>query len=166
MMRHAIVLTLGFVLGLACSLAEELEGAACNGEADCEKSQSCVRTLHQQMGGGAGSCSSKGGCVEGEQPGCTCAERACNYELTPTNHPTELDENNAPECYCCPNTVCDTDQAPAIVDLDNGSARCLCCPICDTGEMLRLEDDGDVAEPCECVPDPEAATGSGSGSST
>lgn len=162
-MRHAIVLTLGFVLGLACSLADELEGAACNGEGDCENSQTCVRTLHQEQLGGAGSCSSSSTCVEGEQPGCACAERTCgNYELLPTNHATELDENNAPRCFCCPSTVCEDDQTPVIVDLaDDGSAQCLCCPICDTGMILELEEDGDVAEPCNCVPDPAAATGSG-----
>jgi hypothetical protein len=170
-MRHSIVLTLGFLLGLACSLAEELEGAACNGDGDCDKSQSCVRTLHQQQLGGPGSCSSSGTCVDGEQPGCACtSERTCApYELFPTNHATELDENNAPRCFCCPSAVCEDGQMPAIVDLsDDGSARCSCCPVCDEGQILELEDDGDVAEPCHCIPDPAVAPttdtdGSGSG---
>jgi hypothetical protein len=166
-MRHAIVLTLGFVLGLACSLAEELEGAACNGDGDCDKSQSCERTLHQEIAGGAGSCSSKGGCVEGEQPGCTCADRACtNFELMAVEHSMRRDENNAPECFCCPSTVCSAEQEPVIIDVaEDGSAQCTCCDRCPDGEIHVLEEDGDVDEGCGCMPDPEAVTGSDSGSS-
>jgi hypothetical protein len=159
-MRHAIILAIGFTLGVACSLADELEGAACHTESDCDRTQACVRTAHQFTQAAVGTCSKSGECIPGEQVGCQCKDRGCpGMDLLPVDHPEFVDNNNAHMCFCCPSDVCDLEQqqVAVIVDVDaNFTAQCQCCDPCPDGCKYKLDDDQNVDDNCDCVPDPEA----------
>jgi hypothetical protein len=161
-MRFGVFVALGLALGLACSLADELEGAACRVEADCEKSQICAKTLHQ-LQTGVGQCSSNGSCVVGEQIGCRCDGQACtNFELIAVQHPEMEDATDAPLCFCCQGAdQCGSDQEPLIeaVDGSETSARCRCCPRCDDVSLQEREfdNDGNIVD-CDCR-EPMTSTG-------
>lgn len=165
-MRVFVLAVIGFAAGLACSLADELQGAACRGNADCDKSQTCVFTLQQfEQTDAVGTCSTSGSCLPGVQAGCTCDEsRYCSGSgLAAVDHPEELDDNGAPLCFCCPSTACAVGQQPVIVALEQGTAQCRCCDMCPEGFVL--DEDGNVDD-CECVPVDETDTESSSGSSS
>jgi hypothetical protein len=149
------IVVVSLTIGVGCSLAEELQGAACRTEGHCDKSQSCVLTEHQRArGDGVGTCSDQGACVPGEQPGCECVDRGCtNAELTIVEHPEQKDNSNAPLCFCCP-SECSVDQHSVITEIGNdGSVQCMCCDTCGSGMMEEIvEDDDRSIDECGCVP--------------
>ncbi len=163
-MRYGVFVALGLALGLSCSLAEELEGAACRDEADCDKSQTCVKTLHQ-LSTGFGTCTSDSACRIGNQAGCACDGQTCGSGLSSILHPEREDGNGAPLCFCCPSSLCAANQDAVIGGIGpDGTAQCRCCDRCEYDEMpvIEMDDDGSIVE-CGCVPKEESMGSSSSG---
>ncbi|MEX1367329.1 MAG: hypothetical protein AB1Z98_29650 [Nannocystaceae bacterium] len=104
-----LALLLGIGSAMACTDESTLENEDCLSDDDCFSSQTCVRTTYQvEELGGTGWCRPKGdGCVDGDQPGCSCTVLAGSA--------------------CCTGTVMNAAGATqSLVPHDNPSAGCIC----------------------------------------